>query len=393
MRSHRRGVVHCLLGGQTHSLAAETDDSVKLTNFAAAVAPGNAPLPAATADAQVSRALMSPEQTGRIRRSVDRRSDLYSLGVLFYRLLTGRKPLEARNALEWVHAHLAREPCAPERIVPTFARPIADIVLKLLAKSPEDRYQSPGDASRSDVSKVPSDAATSPSVFAKLPSDAATLPSVFPSCRATRQTWQSVFARLPSDAETLQSVFATLPSDADKVAERLCDSGKRRWEVAKRLCEAAERRFNVAKQRVEVEKRLGRFAKRRLLCAERRGDSSERAGVRRATRRRGNAAFPIRRATFAIRRATFGLRKVAPALGGAGRTVLRAPFRGGFRCLYPIQARRGRFGFTGTVDFRKRPARPRPLPVRRDRRPIATSVTPRLSLMTRSARRVGCSHA
>ena len=53
---------------------------------------------------------MSPEQTGRMNRSLDRRTDLYSLGVAFYHLLTGRLPFEASDPLELVHAHIARAP-------------------------------------------------------------------------------------------------------------------------------------------------------------------------------------------------------------------------------------------------------------------------------------------
>ena len=87
-------------------------------------------------------AYMSPEQTGRMNRSLDRRTDLYSLGVCFYHLLTGRLPFEASDPLELVHAHIARAPRSVHDLAPQVPRIISDIVLKLMAKAAEDRYQS-----------------------------------------------------------------------------------------------------------------------------------------------------------------------------------------------------------------------------------------------------------
>jgi PAS domain S-box-containing protein len=81
-------------------------------------------------------AYISPEQTGRTKRAVDFRSDLYSLGVILYRSFSGELPFRAADALEWVHAHLARTP-------PPLDDPaLSAIVLRLLEKAPEDRYQS-----------------------------------------------------------------------------------------------------------------------------------------------------------------------------------------------------------------------------------------------------------
>ena len=84
---------------------------------------------------------LSPEQTGRMARAVDNRSDLYSLGIIFYQLLTGRFPFEATDALEWIYCHVARAPPSPLAVVPALPAPLAAMVLKLLAKMPEDRYQ------------------------------------------------------------------------------------------------------------------------------------------------------------------------------------------------------------------------------------------------------------
>ncbi|BDG01076.1 sensor histidine kinase [Anaeromyxobacter oryzae] len=84
---------------------------------------------------------MSPEQTGRMNRAVDSRTDLYSLGVTFFQMLTGRLPFEARDPLEWVHCHVARAPPSVSQIVPGVPEQLERIVAKLLAKMADDRYQ------------------------------------------------------------------------------------------------------------------------------------------------------------------------------------------------------------------------------------------------------------
>ena len=86
-------------------------------------------------------AYMSPEQTGRMNRSIDARSDLYSLGVTFYEMLTGVLPFIASDPMEWVHCHIARQPIAPDQCVKQIPAALSAIVMKLLAKTAEDRYQ------------------------------------------------------------------------------------------------------------------------------------------------------------------------------------------------------------------------------------------------------------
>ncbi|MBN2115854.1 MAG: PAS domain S-box protein, partial [Anaerolineales bacterium] len=87
-------------------------------------------------------AYLSPEQTGRMNRTVDYRTDFYSLGVAFYELLTGRLPFEATDTMELVHCHLAKMPDTPHGLNPAIPAVLSDLVLKLMAKAPEDRYQS-----------------------------------------------------------------------------------------------------------------------------------------------------------------------------------------------------------------------------------------------------------
>jgi predicted ATPase/signal transduction histidine kinase/ActR/RegA family two-component response regulator len=81
---------------------------------------------------------MSPEQTGRMNRALDYRSDFYSLGVTFYELFTGRLPFESDDAMELIHCHLAKQPPFPNNLPLMLSK----IIMKLMAKAAEERYQS-----------------------------------------------------------------------------------------------------------------------------------------------------------------------------------------------------------------------------------------------------------
>jgi predicted ATPase/signal transduction histidine kinase/CheY-like chemotaxis protein len=87
-------------------------------------------------------AYMAPEQTGRMNRNVDYRTDFYALGVTLYELLTATLPFQSSDPLEIVHAHIARQPVPPHNINTAIPRSLSAIILKLMAKNAEDRYQS-----------------------------------------------------------------------------------------------------------------------------------------------------------------------------------------------------------------------------------------------------------
>src|SRR5579863_3342706 len=88
-------------------------------------------------------AYMAPEQTGRMNRSIDSRTDLYALGVTLYEMLTGTLPFTASDPMEWVHCHIAKQPLPPAERRKDVPCSVSRIITKLLAKTPEERYQTP----------------------------------------------------------------------------------------------------------------------------------------------------------------------------------------------------------------------------------------------------------
>jgi predicted ATPase/signal transduction histidine kinase/tRNA A-37 threonylcarbamoyl transferase component Bud32 len=148
---HRHGVIHKDL--KPANIIAEPEGGTRLVDFGVASLQRVEHLDAAPANLiEGTLAYMSPEQTGRMNRLVDYRTDFYSLGVTFYELLTGSRPFQGRDALEWFHAHMAQHPRPPHELLPTIPPAVSALVMKLLAKTAEERYQS-AEGLRADLEK------------------------------------------------------------------------------------------------------------------------------------------------------------------------------------------------------------------------------------------------
>jgi serine/threonine protein kinase len=141
-KAHRRGLVHKGLKPE-HILVNCADGEARLTGFGfASRLPRERPTLEPPETIAGTLAYMVPEQTGRMNRSIDSRSDLYALGVTFYQMLTGSLPFAASDPMEWVHCHIARRPTPPAERIENVPAPVSQLVMKLLAKAAEERYQS-----------------------------------------------------------------------------------------------------------------------------------------------------------------------------------------------------------------------------------------------------------
>ncbi|MDF3844003.1 AAA family ATPase [Pseudomonas citronellolis] len=139
---HQRGLVHKDLK-PPHILVDCADGRVRLTGFGlASWLPRERQAPEPPETIAGTLAYMAPEQTGRMNRSIDSRSDLYALGITLYQMLTGDLPFAASEAMEWVHCHIARQAVPPTARVASIPAPLSQLVMKLLAKTAEERYQS-----------------------------------------------------------------------------------------------------------------------------------------------------------------------------------------------------------------------------------------------------------
>src|SRR4051795_6797666 len=145
---HQRGLIHKDIK-PANIVVHCADGNVRLTGFGIASRLSRerqAPEPPETIAGTL--AYMAPEQTGRMNRSIDARSDLYALGVTLYQMLTGVLPLTAADPMEWVHCHIARKPVPPGERLESVPAPVSAIIMKLLAKTAEDRYQTAGGVER-----------------------------------------------------------------------------------------------------------------------------------------------------------------------------------------------------------------------------------------------------
>ena len=134
---HSKKIVHQAITPNNIALIANTDEA-KIIDFGISQTFYHQ----SQADQLVNLLYMSPEQTGRMNRSIDRRSDLYSLGIVFYQLLTGQLPFQSSDLLELIHAHIAQQPKPPHELNSAVPLTVSNIILKLLNKEAEHRYQS-----------------------------------------------------------------------------------------------------------------------------------------------------------------------------------------------------------------------------------------------------------
>ena len=138
---HQRGLVHKDIR-PANILVNCTDERVRLTGFGITSRLSRERQTIEPPEALTGTlAYMAPEQTGRMNRSIDSRSDLYALGVTFYQMLTGVLPFAAADHMEWVHCHIARQPVPPNERLESVPVAVSRIILKLLAKTAEERYQ------------------------------------------------------------------------------------------------------------------------------------------------------------------------------------------------------------------------------------------------------------
>jgi PAS domain S-box-containing protein len=145
---HQRGLVHKDIK-PANVVVNCADGQVRLTGFGLAsrlARERQSPEPPETIAGTL--AYMAPEQTGRMNRSIDSRSDLYSLGITLYQMLTGSLPFTAANPMEWVHCHIARKPVPPAERLENVPTSLSTIIMKLLAKTVEERYQTAGGVER-----------------------------------------------------------------------------------------------------------------------------------------------------------------------------------------------------------------------------------------------------
>ncbi|CQR70678.1 Serine/threonine-protein kinase PknB [Sporomusa ovata DSM 2662] len=139
---HQKGVIHRNLKPDAILIHPDTKQVI-IADFSIATImsrKGHPELPSHTFSG--TPAYMSPEQFGRMSTAIDHRSDLYSLGVVLYEMLSGRLPLHADNDVQWVHAHMAKKPVDPGKINPGIPLAVTAIIMKLLAKTATERYQS-----------------------------------------------------------------------------------------------------------------------------------------------------------------------------------------------------------------------------------------------------------
>jgi energy-coupling factor transporter ATP-binding protein EcfA2 len=139
-RLHARGLIHRDVSPANILVNRSTGQAWLIgTCFVSRLPRGQIPAP--SEEIAGTFAYMAPEQTGRMNRSIDARSDLYSFGVTLYEMLTGTLPFTAADPMEWVHCHIARPPTPPHERLKGVSEQISAIIMRLLSKTAEKRYQ------------------------------------------------------------------------------------------------------------------------------------------------------------------------------------------------------------------------------------------------------------
>lgn len=139
---HERGIIHKDIN-PVNILIEPESGALRLIDFSASTE-----LTRERQDASLTKRIegslpyMSPEQTGRMNRDVDYRTDFYSLGITFYQMLTGQLPFMASDPVEWVHCHISKKAAPLNKVNRLIPDVLSDIVAKLISKNAEDRYQS-----------------------------------------------------------------------------------------------------------------------------------------------------------------------------------------------------------------------------------------------------------
>ena len=146
---HRKKIIHKSIKPENILISREVESKLKkditllLIDFSESSQLSNERSQTKNANAlEMDLRYISPEQTGRMNRLVDSRSDLYSLGVVFYEMLTGRVPYEMSDAMGMVHAHIAIRALSMIEVNKDIPPKLSDVVMKLLSKNAEERYQS-----------------------------------------------------------------------------------------------------------------------------------------------------------------------------------------------------------------------------------------------------------
>lgn len=141
-RIHEASIIHQNLN-PSNILFDPPSGKVKIVDFGMALEMSRDYPPVSTIRSwEENLAYISPEQTGRMNCPLDYRTDFYSLGVTFYELLVGHLPFNSLDPMELIHAHIALTPKSPHQIDSTIPKAVANIVMKMLAKTAEERYQS-----------------------------------------------------------------------------------------------------------------------------------------------------------------------------------------------------------------------------------------------------------